>query len=188
MYRLDGKSKCRWALEDDAELRRQCGSSGVVCRDLHVPGHTTHGSKQRMYQLGLRCVKKAPTSLPGQSMRAPKAVEHPTLKGIYWAAGFFDGEGSSALAVDKRSRGSNGSTIASVSQKDPELLHKMRRLFGGSVGPRKVRSVIRGKHYTGTSYAWQISGPRARGFLMTIYSLLSARRREQIRRTLQVAA
>ena len=186
-YRLDGKPKRPWAREDDEELRRQC-ESGVVCKDLHVPGHTPCGSKQRMYHLRLHCVKKAPTAWPGMRMSAPRATERPTLKDVYWAAGFFDGEGHPALAVDKRSKGSNGSTIANVYQKDPELLYKMQRLFGGSVHKRKSRSEIRGKMYEYSGYWWQASGGRAHGFLMTIYSLLSVRRQGQIRRTLQVAA
>lgn len=131
---------------------------------------------------------KLPASKPGQNMSAPRATESPTLKDVYWTAGFFDGEGSSAFAVDKRARVRRGHTLASISQKDPELLHQVQRLFGGSVGPRKIRSVIRGKCYRGTYYTWQISGPRARGFLMTIYSLLSTRRQGQVRKALQVAA
>lgn len=94
-------------------------------------------------------------------------VEEATSNDIRWAAGFFEGEG----AVNYRNRN------AQISQKDPWTLEHLRALFGGSIYKEKRRE---------SSYVWNICGPRARGFLQTIYGLLSPRRQEQIRKVLQV--
>ena len=44
-------------------------------------------------------------------------------------------------------------------------------MFGGSVNPG---------HEVNKDFVWRIHGARARGFLQTIYGLLSPRRKEQI--------
>lgn len=66
--------------------------------------------------------------------------------------------------------------------KNREPLEKMRSLFGGSISPQgtKPDGTVR------DVYQWHISGARARGFLQSIYGLLSKRRQEQIRRVLNV--
>lgn len=99
-------------------------------------------------------------------------TEHPNNTQIAWAAGIFEGEGSSNRS-GSRSRRSRTERLM-VSQKDLWLLERCRALFGGSIK----------RH--GKISAWNLSGTRARGFLMTIYSFLSPRRKEQVRRTLGV--
>jgi hypothetical protein len=94
----------------------------------------------------------------------PHAVEHPTTVDIGWAAGFFEGEGSV---------GFQASPVAKVGQKDAWPLERLQRLFGGS--------------FAKTSWGglqWSLHGSQARGFLLTIYSLLSPRRRAQVREVL----
>lgn len=82
---------------------------------------------------------------------------------IAWAAGVYEGEGAF----------SNG-RIVRVVQKDPWLVHELQRLFGGTVGQHVNRK-------TGAVYnLWTITGSRARGFLLTIFTFLSPRRRAQI--------
>jgi hypothetical protein len=76
-----------------------------------------------------------------------------------WAAGFYEGEGTLA----------SYSLQTSITQKNRWPLERMKALFGGSISP-PYRGCCR----------WQISGARARGFLMSIYELLSPRRQEQI--------
>lgn len=90
-----------------------------------------------------------------------KPTIRPTTQDIMWAAGFFEGEGSCS--------GSAGN--AQIAQKGRWPLDFMRDRFGGVVS-------IRTRGY----YKWFMSGPRSRGFLMTIYPFLSPRRQEQIRR------
>jgi hypothetical protein len=90
---------------------------------------------------------------------------------IAWAAGIFEGEGT----CPRRSK-SNRTTTASVTQKDLWLLHRMQSLFGGTVRQYPQKE--------GTYGRWSCSGERARGFVMTIYTLMSPRRRAQIRAAL----
>ena len=108
---------------------------------------------------------------PGQPRKtaARDAIGHPSPRDLEWAAGFYEGEGSCRAVVS--------STEASIGQQNPEPLNKMLYFFGGSIGIGRCRS---GKPF-GT---WHVHGTRARGFLMTIYALVSARRRQQIRAAL----
>ena len=62
-----------------------------------------------------------------------------------------------------------------MGQKDPEILYRLRDLFGGGIYTRSK---------TGANkimlYAWMLNGKRAVAFLRTIYPYLSGRRRAQI--------
>jgi len=87
-----------------------------------------------------------------------------SLLDIGYAAGFYEGEGT----FFKVSSGK--SCIVSITQKDPEPLVKMQKLFGGEI------RVSNGYNY------WRLHGVKARGFILTIFSLLSRRRKEQILR------
>ena len=91
-------------------------------------------------------------------------TEQATPNDFRWAAGFYEGEGNC----------NPGGTVA-VSQKDIWTLNRMRALFGGSIGGRK-----------GRIFQWQLCGARGRGFLMSIYGLLSPRRQLQVRKALGV--
>jgi hypothetical protein len=99
----------------------------------------------------------------GMRRMAPRlcATIHPSTLDIAWAAGVYEGEGHCT-----RSAGA-----VSVSQKDTWILERLRVLFGGSI--------MSGSN--GHASLWHISGPRACGFIYTIFSYLSPRRREQAR-------
>ena len=92
----------------------------------------------------------------------------PTSIDVAWAAGFYDGEGNCRLA-GKTKRG----FMASVVQKDPEALYRLRDWFGGKV---KVRSAdeLYGSH------VWDICGDHGRIFMALIYGYMSERRKKQI--------
>jgi hypothetical protein len=104
------------------------------------------------------------------------AVRRPTAIEIAWAAGIYEGEGS---CITNHSDKGYASFVVSVNQKDPELLYRMREMFGGSIKlcNRKFNGVIR------PIYHWKICGDRARAFIFTIYPFLTARRKEQIEAT-----
>jgi hypothetical protein len=93
-------------------------------------------------------------------------IRSPDTKMICWAAGFYEGEG--CCHVGDRGGGYHR-MIIEVAQKDPETLHMLRDYFGGRV-TLKDQGI----------YTWYMSGTLARGFAMTIYSLLSTRRRKQL--------
>jgi len=93
-------------------------------------------------------------------------TERPTNRDIVWAAGFYEGEGYVTSRLQAR-----------ISQVNPWPLERMRALFGGSVYTYTHPSRPNEQPCT----VWALSGSRARGFLMTIYSLLSPRRQAQIK-------
>ena len=85
---------------------------------------------------------------------------------LYWAAGFLDGEGCFQLG------GRPGHLTPRVNgyQNDPELLLRLRGLFGGSVAQRRGEN----------AHIWTLCGPTAAGVMMTLFSLLSQKRRHRI--------
>lgn len=114
-----------------------------------------------------------------ESKNTKKAIKFPTLRDIEWAAGFCEGEACFTKA---------GRTQAVLlpQTRSREPLQKMLDLFGGTI--RKVKSQknrkfgIKGK----ASELWSIHGSRARGFMMTVYTLMSPRRQKQIRKALDI--
>ena len=93
------------------------------------------------------------------------------IRDLEWAAGFLEGEGSF----------SGGRWIrigAAQVQKWP--LERLQRLFGGSIVPHHVKST--GKQQPCNQ--WRLTGHQAAAVMMTLFSLLSPRRKEQIVATL----
>jgi hypothetical protein len=99
---------------------------------------------------------------PQKSTDRLKATKSPIMLDIAWAAGIVEGEGNF-------NRGDTTERI-NVTQKDKWLLYRFQELFGGSIWTN-TRGVSR----------WSLTGQRARGFTMTIFSFLSPRRRIQAR-------
>lgn len=120
-----------------------------------------------------------------------RPTRRPTLIDIAWAAGIYEGEGSCSTNERLLSDGSPSVRLqCSVSQKDPELLHRLHALFGGNVYDY-THTYRHRPHKDGGScvmFRWSLSGPRAHGFMLTIFSFLTERRKGQIRRALQIKA
>lgn len=85
----------------------------------------------------------------------------PTAVDIAWAAGIYEGEGCCQASKI-------GRFTIRVTQKDPEILYRLREWLGGSVVKQ------------GICHAWLACGDRGRYFTALIYSFLSARRKSQI--------
>lgn len=101
----------------------------------------------------------------GRVNPALAATRSPTALDIGVAAGIYEGDGTCAY---------NGrSILVRVGQKDPELLWRFKRDFGGSVTLRGARS------------GWQVYGARAHGFLLTIFKFLTSRRKAQALRAIR---
>jgi hypothetical protein len=102
------------------------------------------------------------------------AVRRPTAIEVAWAAGIYEGEGSCVTTGE-----GNRSFAICVAQKDPELLYRMRDIFGGTISryERKFNGNVCPIHH------WKICGDRARTFIGAIYPFLTARRKEQIENT-----
>lgn len=97
-------------------------------------------------------------------MTAQAAAVSPTNLQVALAAGWFEGEGWC----------SDGSTCVQITQKDRWMVDRLLEWFGGAVWQSKKYPC----------YVWSITGPRARGFLMTIYLFLSPRRQDRVRKAL----
>lgn len=106
-----------------------------------------------------------------------RAVEKPTMRDIGWVAALYEGEGTAA-------KNGKSSTTVQMKQKDPWVLERTQRLFGGNLVQRTYVRAGYGRDRDVTLWYWTVHGPRARGFLMTIYPLLSPRRQTQARRAL----
>ncbi len=106
-----------------------------------------------------------------------------STKDIAWAAGFIDGEGTIQGA-------NTGKFAMTVGQQDSELLFRLARIFGGYVTERtdftSVGVIRPGDKYTHRRLGfWRVYGAHAASIAMTLYPLLSTKRRAQVRRTLE---
>jgi len=95
-----------------------------------------------------------------QNPKTIKACVSPTSYNLYWAAGFLEGEGHFGS-----SQGSHHIRCGQV-QKGP--LEKLQNHFGGHIGFVSAR-----RENQSDAWMWSISGSRARGVMMTLYTLMS---------------
>lgn len=109
----------------------------------------------------------------------PKAILSPSIRGLEWAAGFLEGEGWFGASQGGRKHNHYSEKVVAV-QASLEPLERLQRLFGGIIRHRKV-DYVRKDGKVSQRWDWLIFGARARGLMMTLYSLLSARRKEAIR-------
>ncbi len=94
---------------------------------------------------------------------------HPSQRELGWIAGFLEGEGCFNTA------GSNpGTQRVTAVQKQREPLLRLQELLGGRVYPR----------FRDGCFGWSVTGARARGIMLTLYALMSPRRKDQIRAAL----
>lgn len=102
--------------------------------------------------------------------KVPHATKPSTTRDLEWAAGFLEGEGN-FRGADK----GEGTARVRCSQCNREPMDRLVALFGGSMGYVERRSP---RHQD--VWQWQLSGARARGVMMTLYPLMSERRKAQI--------
>lgn len=101
-----------------------------------------------------------------------KASVKATPRLIEWAAGFLEGEGSFSGG------GTHGYGRVSAPQVQRWPLEQLQKLFGGTIADYREKR---------NTYHWWVTGSRARGVMMTLYSLVSPKRQEQIRAALHSA-
>ena len=99
----------------------------------------------------------------------PKAIFSPTTADLQWAAGFMEGEGCFTNCGTHK----HPTCYVSASQKELGPLTKLAGMFGGRI--TKYPTINR----------WRITGARARGVMLTLYTLMCTRRRGQIVRSLK---
>ena len=92
---------------------------------------------------------------------------------LHWAAGFLEGEGCFHSI--------NSATVAAT-QVQREPLERLLDLFGGKIAIRKYSNKDGANRQL--AHSWYIHGKYAAGIMMTIYSLMIPRRKEQIKSAL----
>lgn len=92
-----------------------------------------------------------------------KAAVTPSLKGLTWAAGFLEGEGCFYW---------RNTEMIAAGQVQKEPLLWLQQMFGGNIALKK-----NGKN---AIWSWLVCGSRARGIMLTLFPLMSTRRKEQI--------
>lgn len=153
----------------------QCSVKGCIFQKLAIGLCATHYQRWRRTgsvseEISIRARNLIGPSVSVERFRGYRnlknaPVESPTVADFHWAAGIYEGEGS----IHNQS----GSSLqVTVSQKGRWLLDRLKALFGGGVYPRRVRGVRK-------SWQWAIGGVRGRGFIQSIYGLLSPRRQKQ---------
>ena len=125
---------------------------------------------QRDYNRERDAALRAGEWIPGSRFRprrstADAATESPSVADIAWAAGFVEGEGTFAKRC-----------CVTAAQVNEEPLLRLKKLFGGSIYTNR----------NNPCKTWCVCGSRARGFMYTIYTFLSARRRGQLRKAMGV--
>lgn len=94
------------------------------------------------------------------------------IKELYWAAGFLEGEGNFHFSKAKHL-----SVQCAQVQKEP--LDKLQKMFGGSLYLRQHDNPK-----WNDAHIWHAVGNRAASICMTLYELMSTKRREQIKKAL----
>ena len=113
------------------------------------------------------------SSVLGQERKSlPKATVSLTIVDLAWAAGFLEGEGS----FTKSGRDSETVNAAQIKE-GAEPLYKLQQLFGGSV---RIKDRCTNRFGRKTQLRWTVCGGRARGVMLTLFSFLSPRRKQQI--------
>lgn len=95
---------------------------------------------------------------------------------LYWAAGFLEGEGYFCLRGGKKK--TTPGILASQVQREP--LERLLILFGGKIyGPYSSRHTTHSPFYR-----WDISSTSSIEVMMTLYKLMSTKRKEEIRKVI----
>jgi hypothetical protein len=106
----------------------------------------------------------------GERRTTPGASCRPTVADLHWAAGFLEGEG----CFYRFRRPGAVSIGVGATQVDTEPLEKLQRLFGGRITKKSMTARNRQQ-----PHAWTVYGARAWGVALTLYTLLSNRRKAQ---------
>jgi hypothetical protein len=95
------------------------------------------------------------TFVKGQ-LRTPLKEISASIEELAWAAGFFEGEGSTSPSFNKRKGRVDGYPRMVICQCEIQTLKKFQELFGGSITKRQIKS----KNHS-QSWQWSIAGEHA---------------------------
>lgn len=101
-----------------------------------------------------------------------------SMTDLHWAAGFLEGEGTFVAIAGKRANGmlrASFNLSVNAAQNEVEPLEKLQRIFGGNL----YRNTRNGKS-PNLINRWYLNGRSGAALMMTLWTLLSAKRRGQI--------
>ena len=97
------------------------------------------------------------------------------MKELYWAAGFLEGEGSFYF-------GKPSKLLVQAAQVQKEPLERLQKFFGGNL---RFCDFANRSPKASPYWVWNVASPsKAAGIMMTLFSLMSPRRQEQIKKAL----
>jgi len=97
-----------------------------------------------------------------------------TIRLLAWTAGFIEGEGTFYFHTNKLHLGGGSSPQVRAAQVQREPLDRLRLAFGGKI-------YWMPKHGKQGIHEWVVNGAPAIGLMLTLYTFMSPRRRDQIR-------
>lgn len=149
-----------------------CGCGRPVLSERWRNARWVKGHSSRRPEHRVLAAKIGKEHLGREWVATKRAIVSPTTHDLVWAAGFLEGEGYF---------GKGSGYVVTANQVNSEPAERLLRLFGGSLKQRlyeRPRSSL---------WVWSVCGARARGVMMTLYLLLSGKRKGQIRGALGVA-
>ncbi len=99
-----------------------------------------------------------------------------TVKDIYWIAAFLEGEGCFGFYKSRN----NSYPIIQLSSTDQDVLYKAKSILGGPTNIT-INKKIEGNK---VAYMYRVCGNLSIQWMMTIYSLMGARRKDKIKEIL----
>src|SRR5262249_40360746 len=113
--------------------------------------------------------------------RVGEGISLITSEQLYWAAGFLEGEGSflaSSAACRSRPNRKTFSLRVVAMQVQTEPLERLQRMFGGKVCIHTDNRERRPNW--SPCFKWIVHGTRAAAIMLTLWSIMSPRRKRQI--------
>lgn len=95
------------------------------------------------------------------------------MNDLYWLAGLLEGEG--CFTITKMAPG--GSIVISVGSADLDVIERIKKIMGG---PNIIQRRKANPKATKPHYQFQVCSRTAVAWMMTLYTLLSVRRRARI--------
>jgi len=107
-----------------------------------------------------------------------------SLSDIYWVAGYLEGEGYFGYGKANGHRSKSLTFKISVGSTDRDVVEKASRILSGIVRLHSNGNGIRNGYAKKQVYDFTIHGSKAIQWMMTIYPLMSIRRKARIKETI----
>jgi hypothetical protein len=107
------------------------------------------------------------------------------MKELYWLGGLLEGEGCFSM-VGRSKIGESTTPRISIGSSDLDVIQRAQRSLGGTISscPNKGGNLLKKPAVMKNTHYLQIYGRNAVSWMMTLFSLLGERRRNQVVKTL----